>query len=187
MNINKRSRNWGIITYDILEYHLFDFLDNDEHINHYAFIKHCCDKNEDGTFKEPHYHILINYSTSISGTALITYIKSKIPYFQSNIMLEPITDKYAMYRYLSHKDDLDKYQYDDSDIISDDSSFWTAIRSDSQDDINQLIDDLINRKSYREMAIKYGRDFIKNYQNYFHYARMVEAQELENNFTEENK
>jgi hypothetical protein len=61
--------------------------------------------------KKPHWHVLVNFNgpTTYSNVKSITdSLKQPIP--------EPINNMRGYYRYLTHKDDPDKYQYNEKDI-----------------------------------------------------------------------
>lgn len=73
---------------------------------------HDKDIQPDGTLKKPHYHIILKYTgpTTYNNVKKLTdKLNMTIP-----IKLESIR---GMYRYHIHKDDPDKYQYDDRDRI----------------------------------------------------------------------
>ena len=72
---------------------------------------HDKDENPDGTKKKPHYHIILIYSgpTSFSVVQTLTQ-KLNAP---APIPLEAVR---GYYRYLTHKDNPEKFQYDEKDI-----------------------------------------------------------------------
>lgn len=70
---------------------------------------HDKDINPDGTPKKPHYHIILvfgNPTTYNNVKSITDELNQPIP-----IPLESVR---GMYRYLTHKDNPEKYQYDDS-------------------------------------------------------------------------
>ena len=154
-----RFYRWSLVVYGNEE----DVLKVCRVSQHYAYIQH--DKEE----KRIHWHLLCTFKVWKS----LASIKSIIDNGQ-NVLGEEIHDKQAAFRYLSHKDNPEKYQYNEELIKSDDKGFW---RGEEQGDVVELIDDIIEGMSFRDMAIKYGKDFVKNYKVYAHYAALVEAQE----------
>lgn len=154
-----RFYRWSLVVYGNEE----DVLKVCRVSQHYAYIMH--DKEE----KEIHWHLLCTFKVWKS----LASIKSIIDNGQ-NVLGEEIHDKQAAFRYLTHKDNPEKYQYDEEEIKSDDKGFW---RGEEQGDVVELIDDIIEGMSFRDMAIKYGKDFVKNYRAYAHYAALVEVQE----------
>ena len=72
---------------------------------------HDKDVNPDGTIKKPHYHIILCYPGPTTYNAvrkLTESLNQPIP-----IPLESVK---GMYRYFTHMDNPDKYQYDEKDI-----------------------------------------------------------------------
>lgn len=74
---------------------------------------HDKDKLEDGSgrIKKPHYHIIVIYgspTTYNNVKALTDSLNSPIP--------QPLEQVRGYYRYFTHKDNADKYQYDEKDI-----------------------------------------------------------------------
>lgn len=154
-----RFYRWSLVIYGNEE----DVLKVCRASQHYAYILHDKDK------KEPHWHLVCTFKIWKS----LSSIKSIIDNGQ-NVLGEEIHDKQAAYRYLTHKDNPEKYQYEEEDVKSDNKEFW---RGEEQGDVAELLDDIIDGMSFRDMAIKYGKDFVKNYRAYAHYAALVEAQE----------
>lgn len=84
----------------------------DTHIPMAVSPLHDCDTNADGEVKKPHRHLLIAYE----GPTTYNNVKS---------MLEPIGGPNPIpcesvrgaFRYLTHRDNPEKYQYDSKDII----------------------------------------------------------------------
>lgn len=74
---------------------------------------HDKDINPDGTPKKGHYHIIMAYSgpTSFNVVKQLTdSLNQPIP--------QPLEQIRGYYRYLTHKDNPEKYQYDEKDIVS---------------------------------------------------------------------
>lgn len=74
---------------------------------------HDKDTNPTGEAKKAHYHILLVYSgpTTYNAVAKFTAsLNATIP--------QPLESVRGMYRYFSHKDNPEKYQYNESDIIT---------------------------------------------------------------------
>lgn len=74
---------------------------------------HDKDINPTGEMKKAHYHILIVYSgpTTYNSVAKFTAsLNATIP--------QPLESVRGMYRYFSHKDNPEKYQYNESEIIT---------------------------------------------------------------------
>ena len=74
---------------------------------------HDKDINPTGEAKKAHYHILLVYSgpTTYNAVAKFTAsLNATIP--------QPLESVRGMYRYFSHKDNPEKYQYNESDIVT---------------------------------------------------------------------
>lgn len=72
---------------------------------------HDKDKNPDGTEKKPHYHCIAVYGspTTFNNVKTLTdKLNAPIPI--------PLDQVRGMYRYLTHKDNPEKFQYDEKDI-----------------------------------------------------------------------
>lgn len=74
---------------------------------------HDKDLNADNTPKKAHYHVILAYSgpTSFNAVKSLTEaLRQPIP--------QPLEQIRGYYRYLTHKDNPEKYQYDERDIIT---------------------------------------------------------------------
>lgn len=74
---------------------------------------HEYDKNADGTVKKPHYHIMLLFDgpTTYNNVLKLTeLVKGTIP--------KRVLSVVGMYRYFTHSDNPEKYQYQSTDIIS---------------------------------------------------------------------
>ena len=74
---------------------------------------HDKDINPDNTPKKPHYHVILVYAgpTTYNNVATFTAsINGTIP--------QPLEQVRGYYRYLTHKDNPEKAQYDEKDIIT---------------------------------------------------------------------
>lgn len=74
---------------------------------------HDKDKNPDGEFKKPHYHIILCYEGPTTGSN----VKSLVDELNQPIPL-PIDSVRGLYRYFTHMDNPEKYQYDEKDITT---------------------------------------------------------------------
>lgn len=130
----------------------------------YAYAYHDKDKREDGTLKEPHFHlILITYNTC-SLSAVRRWFSG---YVDKNgditTTAQACTDVFQMYDYLTHKHDKDKYQYDDSIVISNDKDYFKANERSEYDNITLATEMLITGAKVRDLGRIFGRDFILHF------------------------
>lgn len=76
---------------------------------------HDKDKNPDGTDKKPHYHILVMWD---NPTTLSNAINVMTEIGAANGHVECVESTSGMARYLTHRDNPEKAQYDASDVKS---------------------------------------------------------------------
>ena len=74
---------------------------------------HDKDKNPTGEIKKPHYHLILCYEGPTTGGA----VKRLIDDLNQPIPL-PIDSVRGLYRYFTHKDNPEKYQYSEKDITT---------------------------------------------------------------------
>ena len=117
----------------------------------YAYILHDKDKEDNGTFKKPHYHLLIFFPNARWGSSILKEIK-----IDNSNLIEFRDNKVAAIQYLLHSNNLDKYQYPIEDIIS-------------NIDINIYFNNLKNREE-QDVAIIY--DFILNYKGILYFIQL---------------
>lgn len=73
---------------------------------------HDKDVHDDGSPKKPHYHVILCYAGPTSYTVvkrLTDHLRTVVP--------QPLESIRGTYRYFTHMDDPDKYQYDARDIV----------------------------------------------------------------------
>lgn len=139
----------------------------------WAYAYHDLDKNDDGTWKEPHYHIIVHFENARSINACKRDILST-----QNVLGKEITSVMGAYQYLWHENDLDKYQYDKSIVVSHNPVFWEGFLPDIRaSDTTDFLEDLLNHVDMVTMAKRYGRDYMKNYRAYKDFVDEVEFQE----------
>lgn len=174
-NIEK-TRDWSFMSYASRE-ELQPLLDAAEH---WALVRH--DKDE----ATPHWHILVHMSTTRASAGLIKLVDSDQNTFAQRLR----TTRKDAYDYLDHHKEDGKAQYDSAEIESDDKGWWESQKtrkeqeSAAEDECEQMIDDIINRVSMRQMARKYGKDFIKNHRAYRDFAFKVYSEEHDGNVPE---
>lgn len=156
-----RDYNWCLVSYAPIE-ELQPLLDI---ATHYAYILH--DKDN---CKDKHYHILVAFEVTKSFNQLTEFINSLK--LKQNVFKAAIKDKYSAYKYLTHNGWQDKYQYNEDCIISDNNVFWSGVKVKTDKGFN-VIEDIINGFTRYQLAKKYGRDYIINYQKYEEFAGIV--------------
>lgn len=157
-----QSRKWSLVTYLPPAELAQVFGDKADKVRAYAYATHDKDTNKDGSRKEPHTHVIVWLNTPYAPSTIKNWFRGYDDKGELvNTLAEPCKDISAMYRYLTHKDNPDKYQYDDDVVICSDPSMF-------EDDVQTCdtwtaVDDLLNGVPLREVARRYGRDFIYHY------------------------
>lgn len=159
-----------------------DILDKKlKNIKSYAFIYHdkdiyfndiLDDKNEiihkKGDLKVPHFHIYLKLKSSRDSEEIKRWFIPKdlidengLPY---NCLSQKVKSSVACIEYLTHKNEPDKYQYSESDIIS--YNIDSVLENDAIDNSIDIVEDMLSGFSTRELVKRYGRDFIYHYSSY---------------------
>lgn len=68
---------------------------------------HHMDKLEDGTYKAPHFHVIVSYSS----VKTLSQVQADFGHLAANGYIQPVRDMRAACRYLIHKDNPEKAQY----------------------------------------------------------------------------
>lgn len=148
-----------------------------EQAYHWAIILHDRDNDVDN-----HYHILVTFKQNKSFDSVRKLVQSS-----QNTLVQELDDWVGDFQYLTHKNAPDKYQYLDEEVISDDIEFWLRKAKEYEKGEDDFIFDLLDSNlTYREMAIKYGRDYMRNFRYYREFKEAVLEQENTIN-REENK
>lgn len=138
MSINVKKRNWACVLYpDSLPDNWEQIIIDSGISCCYAF--HDKDINPTGEVKKPHYHMILCYSGPTTYKTVSDFVKrlgSQCP--------QPLEQVRGYYRYLTHKDNPEKYQYSD-DIIHTINGFDTSDYSElTQSQVDAILDDLID-------------------------------------------
>ena len=179
-----RYRKFSCITYlgeDFLKLRLFQ---HEKQIRAYAYAYHDKDTNEDGTFKEPHAHLLIITYNTCTLSAVRRWFSGFIQDGKVvNTIVQKLTDEYEMYEYLIHNTlqaKLDgKYQYDKSIRKTDDPIYWQAYEESNWDNVQLACEMLLKGTSIHDCGRMFGRDFILHYNAIKHYLADVQLWEKE--------
>ena len=137
---------------------------------HWAWILHNRDNGE------PHYHIYVSFATKKSPKQILDIINSEENTFWEEMKGTP----QDLLTYFTHEKEVAKAQYEFSEIQFDDEKYWSkGSEVENKENENQeFLEHLLKKTSRREMAKKYGRDYMKNYRAYEEFARMLEYEEL---------
>lgn len=152
-----------------------------KNIKSYAFIYHdkdtyindiLDDKNEiihkKGDLKIPHYHIYLRLKSRREPDEIKRWFMPKglldvngLPF---NCLSQKVKSSVACIEYLTHKNEPEKYQYSENDIIS--YNIDSVLENDAIDNSIDIVEDMLTGFSTRELVKRYGRDFIYHYNCY---------------------
>lgn len=112
-DIDGRSTSWAFIIYpESMPDNWISKL-RDLHILGAVSPLHDKDIDDTGSFKKPHYHVLLHFPSKKSIVQIYSIERS----LGSSAPPEPVHSFESYFRYLIHVDDPDKYQYNKEDII----------------------------------------------------------------------
>lgn len=162
-NIHKaRARQFFIRTYLKPE----EFEPITKAAKNWAYILH----DKDGV--EPHYHIIAVFKNARTEDGIRAIIPStqqtRIEIIKNGIK--------ACYRYLTHEDNPEKHHYTKDEIQSNGKGYFEEDKAENET-AEQMLEDILQGLSLRELARRYGRDFMKNWRKYIEFARAVMVQE----------
>ena len=147
-------------------------------ISHWARILHDKDIKDNGEWKEKHNHIIVVFKANKSIQRVRDIFQDGT---DQNTLVKVVEDIKHDFDYLTHKNDQDKYQYSIEDVKTDNGDYWKKVTNEEQiqrTSNEEFIEDLMSDEmSYKGMAIKYGRDFIKNRKAYMQYRVLLRAEE----------
>lgn len=129
-------------------------------IKGYAYCVH--DKDEG---KEKHTHVVLALYNGATLNQVKNWFKGCDDKGQlANTLIEPCHDLEASFRYLIHADSPEKFQYDEDSRICTDESMFTSGQKD--DYTLDALNDILSGVPLREIAMRYGRDFIYHYSHF---------------------
>lgn len=139
----------------------------------WAYILHDRDIKEDGTPKEPHIHLLLYVKEQVS---LIPFIKG----FGQNTLIQVCKNRPLAFQYLVHKNDPDKTQYSPSEVVEYQSEPFSAVGAspfELKEQRNEMLFRDLETLTPRELAYKYGRDYMLHADKYHAFVRNVRYDE----------
>lgn len=164
-------RDFSLITY-LSETDLLKVLSShSQSIFSYIYIYHSKD------LSVPHIHLVIRTRNDKTSSAVLKWFKWS---GSANTLIEKVFSP-SIVAYLTHENQPDKYQYSSDDLRSDNIDFWQKFKLyEKSDNAVYIIDDIIAEVPLRTLVQRYGRDFVINYDKYKRVARIIQAQDLDN-------
>lgn len=138
------------------------YLDGWSSVQDYAFILHNKDTRDDGALKAPHIHLMIRFKNPMPFENILARANNVFGDGQEIIKFQHLQKCFnwkSCIAYLTHSNDKSKFQYEDSEVISNyewqsDRDCAVAVKKDLRKD---EILDLINKEILREFNI---HDFV---------------------------
>ena len=162
-NQNKRTRNWSLVTYLDVET-LARRICSIDNIRYYAFIEHAKDTLEDGTPKPRHIHLALCLNSARTLAQLAPRF-TDIDSNAGNCFGQPTRSNRAIIEYFIHKNEPEKHQYSETDIISNNLDYFKNDETD-EDNTFMIVQDLLDGKSLQQVAKTYGRAFLYHYRDF---------------------
>lgn len=105
---------------EIKEIDLYNYFENEDYFNFYAFIKHDKDTDEFGVLKRPHFHIVLETKNTYGKNTIINEFAKMFMINKSCVSVRCYEDINDACAYLIHKNDTEKYQYSRCSVITND-------------------------------------------------------------------
>lgn len=128
-------------------------------IRSYAFICHDSDVDDSGELKKMHYHVIIRTKNPYKLSTVHRWFIND----DGNLdgLCEVCHSPVDMFRYFTHIDYPEKYQYNVDDIITNDINFFSG--NSKSDSLVDALNDMLSGVSVKQLVYIYGRDFIIHY------------------------
>lgn len=189
-NASGRYRRFSCITYLNENQLKMCLIRHHEQIRVWAYALHDKDTKEDGTLKEPHFHLVIITYNGCTVSAVRRWFSGfKDENGAITTTAQVCADIYEMYDYLTHdtvQAKLDgKNQYSKDIVQTSDREFFKASLESEYDSITLAAEFLLKGKSIHQCGRIFGRDFILHYnaiKNYLMDILQSEKDEYINNF-----
>lgn len=166
-----RYYSFRIITYATPE----EFRTLLENTKSYEYIYHDKDTKENGEPKEPHYHINAIFASNKSINNVCQMVKS-----EQNTLAIPMGDRKTAHEYLTHKNDPEKYQYKEEDIVTTKGKEIYKETKDKENEMEEFLNIICDGSlTEREKAIKCGKDYIRYYEKYEKFRRIITQEEID--------
>lgn len=139
-----RSRNFATVIYPDSAVDNWQQIIEDLHVEGFLSPLHDHDINPDGELKKPHYHFLIMFPT-LKSDAQVDELFKKI----GSVGREVIQSVRGYARYLCHKDNPEKYQYNEDEVLSFGGADYFSICSLAIDEdvaISEMVDWIIDNE-----------------------------------------
>lgn len=164
-----RSRKFSCITYLSEQQLLLSLMRHHNQIRACAYAYHDKDVREDGSLKEPHFHIVIvTYNTCTLSSVRRWFSSFCDSNGEITTTAQICSDVFSMFDYLTHNTkecrEQNKYLYDSSIVqIIGEKDYFQCSEKSSYDNITLACEMLLSGKTIHDCGKIFGRDFILHY------------------------
>lgn len=137
-----------------------------QQLGNVAIIVHDKDVNEDGTTKTPHIHMVLQMLKRHQKAFVINQCVNSLGVSPFAVSVEKALSLGASIQYLTHKNQTNKYQYPETDIVKSWDNDWLVLQSvdDRQSlDFDTLFKICSNAQSRTLIIKEIGLSYYKNY------------------------
>lgn len=178
MSHTKKIRHFCFIVY-CTPYDFLDKLTDKTSVSRYIAIYHDKDLKSDGSPKEPHYHIIVTFQNPHFVNGVRKICPELRQELDCTILVEPVFDKCQSFLYLTHETeeaiDEGKPLYDSNLLLSNDLPYYQAWALTDPDlterSTEQFLIDMLTLSPFA-VALKWGRDYIKNFGKYNDFLKL---------------
>lgn len=161
-------------------------IQNWDYIRHWLIALHDKDVDENGAPLKDHCHCYLTFRGNVS----FSYIAKNLTLVSNGAFIVDVANVQRIsgsyrdcYLYAIHANEPDKFQYSPDILFSDSLRFWKRDYSTPDNVAYQIVKDMEAGVRLREMAQKYGREFILNYSRYHDFFDLLRDSERFDNST----
>lgn len=176
-NPPEKSRDFSIIGYwnnkkDLLK--TLEELLEKYNLKYYAFIEHSKDSSE------RHFHVALVFYNQ----RRLTSVRGMFKDLEFNVLVQYAVDKYKLVnKYFTHTDkasvEAGKETYNYSEIHSNGLEHFQAKNEEEHEKTLNILQDISDGISPYELARRYGRDLVLNFEKYFSFANYLKGKKNE--------
>lgn len=153
-------------------------------ITAYAWIYHDKDKTD------PHCHIFLKFATDRKGTDILKWFECATDFKgeEANTRFEKVRSADGLINYLTHEKNPEKHHYDQSEIIySDENAKEELLKECEIDNGYGALQAMLDNIPLKEIARRYGRDFIRYYSSYKNLWNDIKVEEQRLNYIKDRE
>lgn len=183
------SRAFTLVTYIAVD-ELLKYLRMSSWVHHWAICTHDMDVYPNGEPKEIHTHIVLyTFHQKTSSAIQKNFDRYSCEIYRyteqdpQNTFCEICYDILTQYRYLTHKDDPDKYQYSPCRVVTDNDIYWNELEySAGYTDIRKnkalaIIEDMRAGMKEIDLVKRYGTDYVYHRPHYLNTLHSILCEE----------